>query len=167
MSTKSIIKPEVIIDKVSQIPIGTLASYRPEQLHELLQAAQLELERAKMTKQWLESAIALKYEEKAKAKRLRWSKDSGVVHLEEDGFKISCDVVKKVEWDQQKLAKIAADIMTSGGSLDDYVEIHYNVSERNYNSWSESLRNIFNPARTVKLGKASYKLVKPERGNEL
>jgi hypothetical protein len=57
--------------------------------------------------------------------------------------------------------------MTSGGSLDDYIEIHYNVAEKNYNSWSESLRNIFNPARTVKLGKASYKLVKLERGDEL
>jgi hypothetical protein len=155
------------IKQIANVPIGELASFTAGCLYGLHKEAKTNLEDARRLKEWIEPAIALKYEEKTKAKRLRLTKDTGVVHLEDSGFKVSCDITKKVEWDQQKLAKIAADIMTSGGSLNDYIEIHYNVAEKNYNSWSESLRNIFNPARTVKLGKASYKLVKLERGDEL
>lgn len=146
--------------EISGIPIGALATYAPQRLHELLAKACVELERAKKIKQWLEAAIALKYEEQIRAKRMRLEKDSGIIHLEDGGYRLTSEIEKKVEWDQQKLAKIATDIMTSGGNLADYMVLRYNVYEHSYNSWSESVRNTFNQARTVKLGKATYKLTK-------
>ncbi|WP_375331661.1 hypothetical protein [Candidatus Tisiphia endosymbiont of Temnostethus pusillus] len=145
-------------DNVLHVPIGSLAKYQIQDLYQLLQQVSEQLEQAKKTREWLLSAISLKYGEHVRAKRLRLEKDTGIIHLEDNGFKISCDVVKKVEWDQQKLAKIATDILVNGGNLNDFVETYYNVLEAKYNSWSSTIKNIFEPARTLKLGKPIYKL---------
>ncbi|WP_341761062.1 hypothetical protein [Candidatus Tisiphia endosymbiont of Thecophora atra] len=145
-------------DNVLHIPIGSLAKYQIQDLYQLLQQVLEQLEQAKKAREWLLYAISLKYGEHIRAKRLRLEKDTGVIHLEDNGFKISCDVVKKVEWDQQKLAKIATDILINGGNLSDFVETYYNVLEAEYNSWSSTIKKIFEPARTLKLGKPIYKL---------
>jgi hypothetical protein len=159
MSTKSTIKPEVMMNKVSQIPIGTLAGYKPEQLHDLLAEARKELERAKTTKQWIEAAIALKYQEKIQAKRLRLEKDSGIIHLEDEDFKISCDVVKKVEWDQEALAKVAERIALGGGIVSNYMQTYYKISERDYKNWPAGVQTFFVQARSIRLGNPTYELV--------
>ncbi|WP_417905289.1 hypothetical protein [Candidatus Tisiphia endosymbiont of Micropterix aruncella] len=145
-------------DNVLHVPIGSLAKYQIQDLYQLLQQVSDQLEQAKKTREWLLSAISLKYGEHVRAKRLRLEKDTGVIHLEDNGFKISCDVVKKVEWDQHKLAKIVTDILINGGNLSDFIETYYNISEAKYNSWSSTIKNIFEPARTLKLGKPIYKL---------
>ncbi|WP_341755585.1 hypothetical protein [Candidatus Tisiphia endosymbiont of Ptychoptera albimana] len=82
-------------DNVLHVPIGSLAKYPIQDLCQLLQQVSEQLEQAKKTKEWLLSAISLKYGEYVRAKRLRLEKDTGVIHLEDNGFKISCDVVKK------------------------------------------------------------------------
>jgi hypothetical protein len=148
-----------LITEISQIPIGTLASYRPEQLHDLLAEARKELERAKTTKQWIEAAISLKYQEQVQAKRLRLEKDSGIIHLEDDGFKISCDVVKKVEWDQEALAKVAERIALGGGIVSNYMQTCYKISERDYKNWSTGIQTLFSPARSIRLANPTYELV--------
>ena len=107
-------KEKQLIAEVPAIPIGTLASYSPEQLHALLAEARAELERTKTTKQWIEAAIALKYRERIWAKRLRLEKDSGVIHLEDGDYRLTSEIVKKVDWDQAALAKVAGQIALSG-----------------------------------------------------
>lgn len=151
---------QISIKEILHVPIGAIAKYKVEQLYELLNEAAGNLEQVKRTKQWIESAVALKYEEQVKAKRLRLEKDIGVIHLEDGGFKLTSEVAKKVEWDQMKLAKIAATIAVNGGVLSDYVESYYHVPESKYNSWSETIKNLFVPARTLTLGKASYRLTR-------
>jgi hypothetical protein len=148
-----------LITEVSQIPIGTLAGYRPEQLHDLLAEARKELERAKTTKQWIDAAISLKYQEQVQAKRLRLEKDSGIIHLEDDGFKISCDVVKKVEWDQEALAKVAERIVLGGGIVSNYMQTCYKISERDYKNWPAGIQTLFVQARSIRLGNPTYELV--------
>lgn len=155
MSKKLIDKYELL-----NVPIGTIVKYRVEELHKLLFEVSRELERAKRTKQWIEAAIAIKYEEQMCAKRIRLAKDNGVIHLEDDDFKVTCDIPKKVEWNQELLAKVAKDIVLGGGNLIDYIETRYNVPERLYNGWPESVRSLFTPARSIRLGRPTYKLVK-------
>ncbi|MDR0774500.1 MAG: hypothetical protein LBE72_04260 [Rickettsia sp.] len=87
-------------DNVLHVPIGSLAKYQIQDLYQLLQQVSEQLEQVKKTREWLLSAISLKYGEHVRAKRLRLEKDTGIIHLEDHSFKISCDVVKKVEWDQ-------------------------------------------------------------------
>jgi hypothetical protein len=85
---------------ILKVPIGLLAKYDVEDLHRHLVQATEELEKAKRLKQWLQSAIALKYEARIQNKRNYLEKDTGVVHYEEGGFKVTSDVPKKVEWQQ-------------------------------------------------------------------
>lgn len=145
---------------IIHIPIGSLANYKAEQLYDLLNQAKEELSRAQITKEWLESAIALKYSEQIRTKRLRLEKDSGVVHIEDGDYKLTSNVAKKVEWDQAALAKIASHIALGGKNIDDYLKIYYKVSEKSYNSWSDGVRKLFQPARTIRLSNPSYELVK-------
>src|SRR5689334_12643568 len=107
--------------EMSTIPIGTLAGYTPERLHDLLAESLKELERAKAAKQRIESAIAFKYQEQIIAKRLRMEKDSGVIHLEDEGYRLSSEIKKKVDWDQRALARVAGHIALNGKSLSDYM----------------------------------------------
>lgn len=155
------------IKEIMQIPIGELANYNPSRLYILHEQMQINFEQAKRLRDWIESAINLKYEEKIRAKRLRLEKDSGVVHLEEDGFKISCDLPRKIEWDQRKLQIIIASMMSYGANINDFVETIYHVPERKYNSWSESMKKEFMPARIVKHGRVKYKLTKIENDEVL
>jgi hypothetical protein len=149
------------------VPIGTLAKYRAEELHRLLFQVSEELERVKRTRQWIEAAIAMKYEEQICAKRLRLEKDSGVIHLEDDGFRVTGDVAKKVEWDQKKLQKVIADLMAKGVQIDNYVDTIYHVPESKFNEWSTTLQSVFTIARNVKHGTAKYKLTKLNDGGGL
>jgi hypothetical protein len=146
--------------EISRIPIGTLAGYDPERLHDLLAGAREELERAKTIKQWLEAAIALKYEERIRAKRLRLEKDSGIVHLEDGGYRLSSEIAKRVEWDQQALTKVAGQILLSGGIVSDYMQTHYKIKEVDYKKWPTSVQALFAPARIIRLGNPTYELIK-------
>lgn len=151
---------QISTNEILHIPIGSLAKYEVSKLYSLLSQATKELEQTKRVKQWIESAISLKYQEHVAAKRLRLEKDTGIINLEDNGYKVTSDVTKKVEWDQAKLSKIAATIAVSGGKISDYVESYYTVPENKYNSWSQSVKNMFAPARTLKLGNPTYKLTK-------
>jgi hypothetical protein len=56
------------------------------------------------------------------------------------------------------LGEIARRITESGDDAKQYVEIAYRVSETKFNAWPETLKSAFEPARTVKSGKPSYRL---------
>jgi hypothetical protein len=72
--------------------------------------------------------------------------------------RITADLPKKVEWDQVQLVDIVARIAAAGDNPDEYVECAYRVSETKFNAWASSLRSQFIPARTVKVGKPSFRL---------
>jgi hypothetical protein len=68
------------------------------------------------------------------------------------------DQPKRVEWDQQALAIVVARIRDAGDDPAEYVMTRLEVSERAYTAWPQRIRAIFEPARTVKLGKPSYSI---------
>jgi hypothetical protein len=76
-----------------------------------------------------------------------------------DGLvRIAVDTPKRVSWDQKQLAAIAQRIADSGDRVEDYLDIEFSVPESRFTNWPTSLREQFEPARTVKPGKASYDL---------
>ena len=151
---------ENLIRELMQVPIGELANYNAAKLYELHEEAVCNFEQAKRLREWVEGAISLKYEERVRAKRLHLEKDTGVVHVQDDEFKLSCNVVKKVEWDQRKLQQIVAKLLAKGANIDDLVETTYHIPERKYGEWSSSTQSMFTPARKIRHGKANYKLVR-------
>lgn len=105
-------------------------------------------------------AVALdqRYAEQAIAARQANGRDFGVCHLTDGALRITVDVPKRVQWDQAQLAEIAQRIAAAGDKVSDYIDTDYSVSESRFNAWPSTLKETFSKARTVKPGKASYRL---------
>ena len=73
-------------------------------------------------------------------------------------MEIAVDLPKRVDWDQTRLAALSEQIRAGGEDPSQYVEISFKVSERAYTAWPERIRAAFEPARTVRTGRATYRL---------
>ena len=135
-----------------------LATLPGESLFQLHAEAVSGLTQAKAHLAHLEQALTLKYADQAHTLRLSQGKDTGVVHFSDGPLRVTADLPKKVEWDQQQLGVIVRRIADSGENPADYVEITYRVPESRFNAWPESLKSAFIPARTLKTGKPDFRL---------
>lgn len=145
-------------DQVLATPAGELAELQAETLFQLKNDAADLLSAARAIVEHIDRALEIKYAEQARALRLAAGKDTGVVHFSDGHVRITADLPKKVEWDQKLLAKIAKRIAEGGEDPADYVEISYRVSEAKFNAWPQTLKSVFEPARTLKTGKPSFRL---------
>jgi hypothetical protein len=104
------------------------------------------------------AALDQRYAEQAIDARQANGRDFGVCHLTDGSLRITVDVPKRVQWDQAQLAEIAQRIAAAGDKVSDYIDTDYSVSESRFNAWPSTLKETFAKARTVKPGKASYRL---------
>jgi len=146
----------VTLDEMLHTSIGSLINYSPKLLYQLQKRANDNLNTARKARQWLENAIGIKYEEKIRAKRSMTAKDTGVIHIDDNGYRLTSEIKKKIIWEQEALANLAAEIANSGDNVSDYIEITYHVYERKYNEFSEEVRKVFDAARQIDLCKPSY-----------
>jgi len=146
------------LDHIRTMPIGEIVTLPAEHLALLQEDAAEALKAAKRQQDWIESAIALRYEQRAIAARGSAGKDTGTVRFVDDGVEIVADLPKKVEWDQDRLAALVEQIRASGEDPTDYVVVEIKVPERAYTSWPERIRKAFQPARTVHTGRQTFKL---------
>lgn len=139
-------------------PASELANFAPDLLLDLkLQAAEaVAAARAQADK--IDQALDIRYGKRAAEQRFAVGKDTGTVTLSEGAVRISCEVPKKVEWDQAALGKIVERIRGAGEDPAEFVEISYRVSEAKYTAWPASLRASFDSARTLKPGKPVFRL---------
>ena len=146
------------LSQVSAMPVTQLSEASPDLLQKALIAAMTEVTRTKMQLEHIERALDMRYAQRAKALRLAQGKDSGIVHFDDGEVSVTADLPKKVEWDQATVARLVANITACGDDPSQYVEISYRISETKFNAWPDSLRKPFSAARTVKVGKPSYRL---------
>ncbi|RDE49467.1 MAG: hypothetical protein DVS81_16465 [Candidatus Accumulibacter meliphilus] len=139
-------------------PASQLAEQPSQALFQIKSDAADLLAAAKTIVEHVDRAVELKYVHRARQLRLAASKDSGVVHFDDDQVRITADLPKKVEWDQKQLADITRRIAASGDDPSQYVEVTYRVSETKFNAWPESLKSAFAPARTLRTGKPGFRL---------
>ena len=145
-------------DQVLATPAGELAALQSDALFQLKSDATDLLSAAKAIVEHIDRALELKYADRAQALRLAAGKDTGVVHFDDGHVRITADLAKRVEWDQQRLADIVRRIADSGDDPTEYVDVAYRVSETKFNAWPESLKSAFAPARTLKTGKPGFRL---------
>ena len=145
-------------DQILTTPAGDLAEQSSESLFQLKNDAADLLAAAKATVEHIDRALDLKYAERAHQLRLAAGKDAGIVHFDDGHVRITADLPKKVDWDQQRLADIVRRIAANGDNPAEYVEISYRISETKFNAWPESLKSAFAPARTLKTGKPGFRL---------
>ena len=112
----------------------------------------------------LQSALNQRFGERAQSLRQSAGKQTGTVRLVEAGFEIVADLPKRVEYDQLRLKDAVDTLRSWGEEPDDYVSFEIKVAEARFNAWPPAIRKLFEPARTLKTGKPSYKLVPIDQG---
>lgn len=89
-------------------------------------------------------------------------KDFGTVRVSDGPYEIVVDTPKKVEWDGEKVAEIGDAMLAAGDNPQEYIKVSYSVDERKFTAWPEHIRKVFEPARTLKPGSRTLKLVRKE-----
>ena len=138
------------VNEVLALPAGHLALLQDD--------ATTALDEAKRNRDWIEGIIAVRYGQRAIALRAEQRKDAGTVRFADGDVTIVADLPKRTEWDQDKLAAVVERIRAAGDNPAEYVEITYKVPERAYAAWPAHIRDAFTSARTVRTGKATFKL---------
>ena len=145
-------------DQILAIAPAELALQSADALFEIKNSAATQLTKAKTLSAHIDSALDLKYTERARQLRMTAGKDTGIVHFDDGAVRITADLTKKVDWDQKQLAAIFRRIADSGDNPAEFIETSYHVTETKFNAWNQSLKDAFIPARTVKTGKPDFRL---------
>jgi len=152
------------LDALRHMPVSDVIALPAEHLALLQADARDALDAAKRMLDWIEGAIALRYQQRAIAARADAGKDTGTVRFQDGEVEIVADLPKKVEWDQARLAALAEQIRAGGEDPADYLEVSFKVPERAYGAWPERIRSAFAPARTVRTGRQTFKLAIKSEG---
>ncbi len=146
------------LDAARRLPVSEILTLPAEHLALLQEDARAALDAANRMRDWIEGAIALRYEQRAVGARAAAGKDTGTVRFQDGTVEVVVDLPKRVDWDQPSLATLAEQIRAGGEDPGQYVEVSFKVSERAYTAWPDRIRAAFEPARTVRTGKPSYRL---------
>lgn len=153
------------VDDMLNMPVTELALMPPA----MLAAVQAEIdaahERMKAVVQRFELALEVRYAVRASECRREDGKDTGKIRFDDKGVTVIAELPKRIDWDQAKLAQIAANIASAGEDPSEFIDTKLSVSERKYGALPESWRKGFEPARTVRTGKPKFRLVLNEGAN--
>ena len=141
--------------ELAQMPVELLAGLQAELTHA---ARQLKSATARFN-----SALEVRYATRAAEARRACGKDTGTVRLADGNYTVVADLPKRVDWDQDKLTQIAANIADSGEDPSEFIDAKLTISERKYGALPEAWRKGFEPARTVKVGVLKVTLEPGER----
>ena len=147
------------VDDMLNMPTGELAQMPVE----LLVSLQAELAQAakqlKSANVRFSTALEVRYASRAAEARQACGKDTGTVRLTDGDYTVVADLPKRIDWSQEKLAQIAANIADSGEDPAEFIDTKLTVSERKYGALPEAWRKGFEPARTARTGKPQFRLV--------
>ena len=101
------------LEALRHMPMGDVVALPAEHLALLQSDAREAADAAKRMQAWIESAIALRYQQRAIAARGMAGKDTGTVRFQDGSVEITAELSKKVEWDQARLARLAEEIRTA------------------------------------------------------
>lgn len=140
------------VDDMLNLPAGELAMMPVE----LLASLQAELAHAqgqlKAATARFSTALEVRYATRAAEAREASGKDTGTVRLTDGDYTVIAGLPKRVEWDQEKLALMAQNLVATGEDPAEFIDTKLSVSERKYGALPEAWRKGFEPARTVKVG---------------
>lgn len=138
-------------DQVADLPLAQIAALRSDLAEQKGKLAGIEKR--------IDAAMDDRF-----GKRARQEVETGSVRLDdEDGLSVKVEIPKRVEWDQAQLASVASTIAQEwGDEPQQYLRVKYEVPESAYKNWPDSLRALFEPARTVKPGKPKFTIEQKE-----
>lgn len=161
-----------VLEEIGQIYLADLESQPLAELDRMLRLVASAEETARNYRQLLQSVMHHRFHERAQTLRTDAGKATGTVRFEQDGFTVIADLPKRLEYDQRKLREAVQALQKWGEDPENYVSLEIKVSEAKYSAWPPAVRQLFEPARTLKTGKPTYKLERidtarlPEAAND-
>jgi hypothetical protein len=156
----------ITLEQLRQAPMGELSSLNASQLAKLQEEAIAAISSAKLTKDLLDGILNRKYGDQSAKFRHLQGKDFGTVRFDDGDVTVISDLPKKPVWDQKQLSSIIQKIQEAGDDPSEYVDTAFKVSESKFKAWPEHIRRTFEPARTLKAGKATFKLTSNKIGGQ-
>ena len=153
-----------VLDELGQLYVTELDKLPLTALNRMIKQVTATKDTAVLYIGALQSALHNRLGEHAQHLRQEAGKSTGKVSFEVDGFLVPADLPKRPEYDQLKLKEAVEALRKWGENPDDYVGVEIKVSETKYNAWPPAVRHLFEPARTLKVGKPSYKLEQIKAG---
>jgi hypothetical protein len=147
-----------ITSPLAEMTVAQIAALSPADLRDAQLSLQTLHASVKTLLDRVHAALEQRYAEPAQAARSAAGKGFGICHLDDGPFCVSIELFKKVTWDQKQLASTAERIAAAGDHVTDYLDIEYHIPESRFNAWPPALKEQFTPARSVKPGKATYRL---------
>jgi hypothetical protein len=145
------------LDGVRHMPVGDLVALPAEDLALLQADAREVVETAKRMQDWIEAAVALRFGRRAASVRADAGKDTGTVRFRDGAVEITAELAERVERDQARLVALVERIRAGGEDPGEYVEFSVKVPERAYAAWPERIHQAFEPARTVRAGRQTFR----------
>lgn len=141
------------------VSVGEAAELPAEHLALLLEESEALSDHAKKVEDRLHAIMTRRYAERAAALR---DGPHGRVRIEDEGYVLQCDAPKRVIWDDALVRAGVERVREWGDDPGEYVQIKHVVPETRYNAWPSRIREVFEPARTVHVGKLSFTMQKKE-----
>lgn len=88
---------------------------------------------------------------------------TGTISLDTGPFQVRVTYPKRTKYNQKMMENIYDTIAENGDDPAEYIDVKYNVAESKYKAWPEHIRKVFQPARTVEVGKPQIKIEKKGR----
>ena len=146
------------LQKANLMSTQDISQQSSSTLLRLQKEADEQWQKSKRLKDRIGDALELKYKDHASVARIHAGKDTGSVHFEDGQIQVTADLPKRVSWDQKQLAELAKRIQDSGEDPLQYMDIAYKVPERKFTAWPDTIKSAFQKARTLKMGRQSFKL---------
>lgn len=153
------------LDDLCADPTAALKGQPLEVIALLMDEAKARRDSGAMALKVLQGALAGRYATAIAAAYQGAGKDTGTVRLTDrldPAFEIVAERVKRVEWDQAALSAAGDRIVAAGDDPHEYITATYTVDERKFTAWPAHIRSVFEPARTVRPGPLSIKLMRRE-----
>jgi len=150
-------------EEMLNLPIGELAEMPVEFLASLQSDLAQASKQMKAATARFNAALEARYATRATVARRACGKDTGTVRLADGDFTVVADLPKRVSWDQERLARIGANIEAAGDDPAEFIETTLKVPERRYTALPESWRKGFEAARKVGSGKPTFRLEAAEQ----
>lgn len=146
------------LEEVGNFVMAELETLPLAEIDRLIHRVTSAEETARQYKHLLHAVMHHRFSERAQKLRQDAGKTTGTVRFEDDGYMVVADLPKRPEYDQKKLKDAVNALRKWGEDPESYVSVEIKVSETKYSAWPPAVRQLFEPARTLKTGKPSYKL---------
>lgn len=130
------------------------------ELHARQVATEKALREARQQKNIIDDALALKLNGPIQAQLNAKGCHTGTVHFVHEGYEVTAEVRKKVIWDEASLVKAADQLPIE--VVRDSLRTRFWIPETDYVRWPETLKALVRPARTVKIGRTTFRLARQE-----